>query len=150
GQLPRLAELDEADLATSRIALARALEPDSRPLAEFAGDCWQAYLAGLPAEHPRTLAEAVERLDRSALQDCLSQLVEARHGWLLLASASSRPSPFPSHGPAAGLPVPARPRDLRLRWRYRLQVVRPPAGLAQQSGSGPQCARRRAPAKAAG
>jgi coenzyme PQQ biosynthesis probable peptidase PqqF len=85
-QVRRLVGLDQPPLDESRTALARALRPESRPLAELAEDCWQACLAGLPAEHPRTLAEAVERLDRAALRDCLNQLVEARHGWLLLAT----------------------------------------------------------------
>lgn len=86
-QLRRLEDLDESTFDESRAALARALEPASRPLEDFAEDCWQACLAGLPAEHPQTLSQAVERLDGAALRTCLSEILDARHGWLLLAGA---------------------------------------------------------------
>lgn len=86
-QLARLAELTPTAFASARAALQQSLELP-RSHVEWADQLWLAHRAGLPADHPLHLVQAVASLDQAALQRACRDLLLER-GWQVLASVTS-------------------------------------------------------------
>lgn len=88
GQQPaRLADLTPTAFASARAALQQSLELP-RSHVEWADQLWLAHRAGLPADHPLHLVQAVASLDQAALQRACRDLLLER-GWQVLASIPS-------------------------------------------------------------
>ncbi|WP_322981188.1 pyrroloquinoline quinone biosynthesis protein PqqF [Pseudomonas sp. C11] len=86
-QPARLAELTPTAFASARAALQQSLELP-RSHVEWAEQLWLAHRAGLPADHPLHLVQAVASLDQAALQRACRDLLLER-GWQVLASVPS-------------------------------------------------------------
>lgn len=86
-QPARLADLTPTAFTSAREALQQSLELP-RSHVEWAERLWQAHRAGLPADHPQRLLQAVASLDQAALQRACRDLLLAR-GWQVLASVPS-------------------------------------------------------------
>lgn len=86
-QPARLAELTPTAFASARAALQQSLELP-RSHVEWADQLWLAHRAGLPADHPLHLVQAVASLDQAALQRACRDLLLER-GWQVLASVPS-------------------------------------------------------------
>lgn len=88
GQQPaRLADLAPTAFTSAREALQQSLELP-RSHVEWAERLWQAHRAGLPADYPQRLLQAVACLDQAALQRACRDLLQER-GWQVLASVPS-------------------------------------------------------------
>lgn len=86
--LPRyLADLPPKTLATERQALAAQFDEPSMANADIAEWAWQSLLAGHSSADLQLLQRSILRVDAAALQMAASQLAQAQHGWLALASS---------------------------------------------------------------
>lgn len=86
-QPARLADLTPTAFASAREALQQSLELP-RSHVEWAEQLWLAHRAGLPADHPQRLLQAVASLDQAALPRACRDLLRER-GWQVLASVPS-------------------------------------------------------------
>ena len=86
-QPARLADLTQKAFASTHAALQQSLELP-RSHVEWAEQLWLAHRAGLPADHPQRLTQAVISLDQAALQRACRDLLQER-GWQVLTSVPS-------------------------------------------------------------